>query len=103
MYRAPPQLNKILTRKWVEMQQQKDKIRLLEAKPTLGNLVQPEYPHLNMNRKKKLMDAGNSQAYIYIYIYIERVSEIQKENKVLLEKLTGILGKNNFNTIQTSN
>ena len=48
-----------------------------------------KYPIINS--KKLLNDEGKLQNYKFIMVYTERCTEIERENRILLSKMTDIL------------
>jgi len=78
MHRAQPQASKLLNKKWHDQQQESHQARLRSMKPTY-KINQPlHHKHLVSKPKKNQM-------------LEERYSEIERENKILLDKMTNIL------------
>ena len=66
--------------------------RIIHVKPTFHNKEPPkQYPHLIKNLKKKEILEGN----ILNHMSIVKCSEIERENRILLEKMSRILHNKN--------
>jgi len=90
MYRGLPSGNKILTKKWQEKERQIHMRKLRNVKPTI-NLKKPKaFKHLKSRAKKEQM-------------LEDRYTEIERENRILLEKMTSIMQKPNRTSTSFSN
>ena len=89
MYRGLPSGNKLLTKKWREKERKIHMEKLRKVKPTL-NLKKPKaFKHLKSRAKKEQM-------------LEDRYTEIERENRILLEKMTSIMQKPNRTTTSFS-
>lgn len=82
MFRAIPVSNKIIERKSVERSRQKHEQKLNELKPAVPDQRPASYDHHKHNKKKEQQ-------------LEERYTEIERCNRLLLERLTGIMKKSN--------
>lgn len=82
MYRALPSGNKLLTKKWQERDKKIHQQRLREVKPTVSLRQPTNFKHLKSRAKKEQM-------------LEDRYTEIERENRILLEKMTSIMQKPN--------
>lgn len=82
MYRGLPSGNKILTRKWQEKERQIHMRKLRNIKPTINMRKPKAFKHLKSRAKKEQM-------------LEDRYTEIERENRILLEKMTSIMQKPN--------
>lgn len=73
-----PKSNKILDEKWQTHLQQMHKERLKTIKAGVDNKQPQKYPHLQQNLKKQQLDE-------------ERFSTIERENYLLLDKMSHIM------------
>lgn len=78
MYRAIPSANKILSNKWQKNEHQIHMQNLQRIKGTVDMKEPPQFKHLKKKMKKTQM-------------LEERYTEIERENRILLEKMTNIL------------
>jgi Hemingway/CFA97 len=88
MFRAQPVPSKLLSKKWHDRDFALHKEKIKQARATLKSTVAPqEHVHLRTKPKKTQMLEGkllSSNA-------LERYTEIERENRILLEKMTSIL------------
>lgn len=82
MYRGLPSGNKILTRKWQEKERRIHMQKLRSVKPTIDLQKPKNFKHLKSRAKKEQM-------------LEDRYTEIERENRILLEKMTSIMQKPN--------
>lgn len=82
MYRGLPSGNKILTKKWQEKERRIHMQRLRSVKPTIDMRKPKNFKHLKSRAKKEQM-------------LEDRYTEIERENRILLEKMTSIMQKPN--------
>jgi len=82
MYRGLPSGNKILTKKWQEKERRLHLQKLKEVKPTIDLRKPKNFKHLKSRAKKEQM-------------LEDRYTEIERENRILLEKMTSIMQKPN--------
>lgn len=82
MYRGLPTGNKILTRKWQEKERRIHMQKLRSVKPTIDVGKPKNFKHLKSRAKKEQM-------------LEDRYTEIERENRILLEKMTSIMQKPN--------
>ena len=77
MYRSIPSANKILSKKWLEREQNIQR-KSLESIKGVMDMESPRYKHhtLNKLKKTKMMEV--------------RYSEIEKHNRILLERISNI-------------
>ncbi|KAG2378111.1 hypothetical protein C9374_008733 [Naegleria lovaniensis] len=80
MFRAEPQQNYLCTRKVRERSYKKHRDALASIKPSIDTTAPKDYPHLRTNAKKKQMQK-------------ERGDQIGKDNRILVDKMTEIMGK----------
>jgi hypothetical protein len=73
-----PRANKHLDDKWVKHCQSMHRRKLKEMRPAIDNKPPPRYIHLEQNLKKQQMDE-------------ERYSQIERENYLLLDKMSYIM------------
>ena len=90
MHRAQPTANKLLTKKWHEQQHEIHQKRLREMKPTYNISEPKQYRHLYTKPKRVQMLEGKSYP-APLHPSAERYTEIERENRILLEKMTSIL------------
>ena len=111
MYRAIPTANKILTTKWQNQEHSIHKQNLKNIKPSVDMSEPPRFKHLMKKMKKtQLLEGKRSPPPIFITVpetyllYAERYTEIERENRILLEKMTSILQKQrgNLNTANSA-
>jgi hypothetical protein len=76
--RALPVNNKLCNQRWVDRCQQLHRIRLNNIKPAIDNTPPTRYKHLFQNLKKAQLED-------------ERNMEIERENRLLLEKMSMIV------------
>ena len=76
--RALPVNNKLCNQRWVDRCQQLHRIRLNNIKPAIDNKPPTRYKHLFQNLKKAQLED-------------ERNMEIERENRLLLEKMSMIV------------
>ena len=85
--------NKSLTRKWLNKEQELHIKKLLDAKPTINFYEGTfRFSKNSKRRKKEQMLEGN----IYLFLQnnlllLDRFTEIERENRILLEKVTNIM------------
>ena len=97
MYRAIPVGNKILASKWMK----KDHARLQDNIQNIKASIDVKGPsrvdHLKKKSKKTQMQEGKCLMTIERYhlpianSHLDRYTEIERENRILLEKMTSIL------------
>jgi len=80
MYRAIPSASKILTNKWQDKSHEIHLKNLNKIKGTIDMRQPQQFKHLQKKMKKTQMME-------------ERYTEIERENRILLEKMTNILQK----------
>nr|CAG4712825.1 unnamed protein product [Naegleria fowleri] len=80
MFRAEPQQNYLCKRKVRERNYKKHRDALASIKPSIDNTPPKDYPHLRTNAKKKQLQK-------------ERGDQIGKDNRILVDKMTEIMGK----------
>jgi alcohol dehydrogenase YqhD (iron-dependent ADH family) len=88
MYRAIPEGNKILSRRWREKDREIHQSKLSQMKPTVEIREPASFAHLQKKLKKNQMQEGKRAIYNHI---LERYTEIERENRILLEKMTHIM------------
>jgi len=78
MFRAIPTSNKILARRWEEHEREIHLSKLKGMKASIDSSTPPQFRHLRSRLKRQqLME--------------DRFTEIERENRILLEKMTSIL------------
>ncbi len=82
MYRGLPSGNKLLTKKWREKERKIHMEKLRKVKPTLNVKKPKAFKHPKSRAKKEQM-------------LEDRYTEIERENRILLEKMTSIMQKPN--------
>jgi hypothetical protein len=82
MYRGLPSGNKILTKKWQDKERRIHMQKLRSVKPTIDLGKPQKFKHLKSRAKKEQM-------------LEDRYTEIERENRILLEKMTSIMQKPN--------
>eukprot|EP00164_Ancoracysta_twista_P001578 GFYU01002067.1.p1 GENE.GFYU01002067.1~~GFYU01002067.1.p1 ORF type:complete len:225 (-),score=32.01 GFYU01002067.1:524-1198(-) len=82
-FRSIPEANKICSEKWRDRAYQIHKQRLNSMKPAIDNKPPTKYTHLVQNLKKAQLEE-------------ERYSEIERENRILLEKMSTIMQQTHF-------
>ncbi|CAI2368713.1 unnamed protein product [Moneuplotes crassus] len=80
MYRAKPTLNKLLSKKWEEIEQKLHENKLKMVKSCLDSKTPLRFKHIRQNYKK-----GQQTE--------DRYTEIERENRILMEKMTLIYSK----------
>lgn len=90
MYRGLPSGNKILTKKWQEKERRIHMQKLRNVKPTIDLKKPKNFKHLKSRAKKEQM-------------LEDRYTEIERENRILLEKMTSIMQKPNRTSTSFSN
>ena len=75
MYRGLPSGNKILSKKWQEKERRIHLKKLRNVKPTIDIRRPKHFKHLKSRAKKEQM-------------LEDRYTEIERENRILLEKMT---------------
>ena len=90
MYRAQPQASKLLNKKWHSENQQRHEQRLKSMKPTYSIKPPLQYKHLKTKPKRNQMLEGTITSF-KISNFLERYFEIERENRILLDKMTNIL------------
>jgi len=78
MYRAIPEGNKLLSRRWREKEREIHQHKLSSMKATVEIREPATFSHLQKKLKKSQMQE-------------ERYTEIERENRILLEKMTHIM------------
>ena len=91
MHRAQPQASKLLNKKWSTQEQTRHEQRLKSMKPTYTIKPPNQFKHLRTKPKRNQMLEGNFILMTNSYNYIERYTEIERENRILLDKMTNIL------------
>lgn len=82
MYRALPVINRVLNKKWEEISQSRHESKLRLARSSIETRTPPiRFRHVKLNHKKGQMQE-------------DRYTEIERENRILLEKMTNILQQN---------
>ena len=77
MHRASPIVNKYLHKKWVQEEKQKHARKLRTSKASVDNKPPGSFSHLNSNPKK-------------IQLLEDKYTEIERENRILYEKMLKI-------------
>ncbi len=70
--------------------------RLLNTKPSLHDfLTQPpkRFSHLDSNLKRRELEEGSFSICIIFNAIIVKITEIERENRILLEKMSKIINK----------
>jgi hypothetical protein len=88
MYRGAPAGNKLLAKKWREKERKIHLQKLRSVKPTIDLNRPKTFKHLKSRAKKEQM-------------LEDRYTEIERENRILLEKMTSIMQKPNRTTSQS--
>lgn len=91
MYRAIPSANKILTKKWNDKAQQRHIDTLRNIKSSIDKAPPKQPKHLVNKVKRHHMMEG--KLLTWNLTVSERYTEIERENRILLEKMTNILQK----------
>ena len=108
--------NRILSQKWDQQNRTLHKNRIGAIKPIVSTYHSKMYlDHISNKAKKDVQAGGNLYLSLYIiYLFyisitifesldsIERMTEIQRENKLLLNKMTNIMSlrRNPIRTLQ---
>lgn len=90
MYRGLPSGNKLLTKKWQEKERRIHMQKLRSVKPTISLRKPKTFKHLKSRAKKEQM-------------LEDRYTEIERENRILLEKMTSIMQKPNRTSTSFNN
>ena len=82
-----------LRKKWNEMNYEIHKRHLARISTRIDTTAPVQFPHLKKKRKQEQLLEGRELHHeiIYIYIYIERFTVIEKENRLLLQKVSDIM------------
>lgn len=98
MHRAIPQGSKLLSKKWAQQEQEIHKKKLRDIRPTVEIREPPKFKHLKKKLKKTQMlegkgegDGGPTRKEPEAYQVADRYTEIERENRILLEKMTNIM------------
>jgi hypothetical protein len=84
-------MNKILSKKWEDKLMEIHRLKLENIKPTHDNRSPKHYSHIINKPKHHQIMEGNIR--FCLTCFIERYTEIEKENRFLLDKMTIILSK----------
>ena len=87
MYREIPTANRILSRKWNDYEHQVHLRKLREARAKVTLQAPSKYRHFQVNSKKEQLQEGT------LLFQTERFTEIERANRILLEKMTLIMNK----------
>ena len=90
MHRAIPVSNKIIEKRIIERSQDKHQKKLQELKPIAPDDQPSTVRQFRRNKKKEVLEE-------------ERFTEIERCNRILLERLSNIMKKNNQNTPNDQN
>ena len=90
MYRAIPVGNKLLSKKWADKEREIHMNKLREMKATVQIGEPTKFKHLKKKLKKTQMLEGKS----FQFHWLDRYTEIERENRILLEKMTNIMQNN---------
>ncbi|KNC55170.1 uncharacterized protein AMSG_10782 [Thecamonas trahens ATCC 50062] len=82
MHRAEPSANRILTKRWNARNHAQHKKRLRSVRSRVDNGPPRQYLHLHLNLKKLQQEE-------------ERMSQIEKDNRILLGKMSAIMRQKN--------
>jgi len=85
MYRQQPVVSKILQKKWVSYEQDVHERKLSEVKSRLRSVSPPKFRHVVKNLKREQRQE-------------ERYTEIERENRILLEKMSNIMSHRQNNS-----
>lgn len=99
MYRAIPESNKLLSRRWREKEREIHQQKLHQMRPTVEIKQPPTFAHLQKKLKKTQMQEGKKG--INNSCFLERYTEIERENRILLEKMTHIMQQQQQNLNNT--
>lgn len=88
MHRAIPQSSKLLAKKWAQQDRDIHLRKLHEARASLDTINVPKHHHLYMRGKKDQILEGRR-----LLRRRDRFTEIDRENRILLEKMTNIQHK----------
>lgn len=93
MNRPIPTMNKILSRKWDQKMQMEHRERLAQLSSRLDNKSPSTFRHVEVKQKRLQLQEGKlvAAASECITSSLERYSEIEKCNKILMQKMTGII------------
>lgn len=94
MYRAIPCGNKLLSKKWSDKEREIHMNKLKGIKPTVEIREPAQFRHLKKKLKKTQMLEGKNKRTLLLSYIIDRYTEIERENRILLEKMTHIMGNN---------
>lgn len=78
MHRAVPVGNKLLDKKWKDKEARIHRAKLQSVKPQIDAKCPARFTHLRKKAKKE-------------QLLEERYTEIERENRILLEKMTNIM------------
>jgi len=87
MHRAIPVGSKLLNRKWEEKEREIHIRKLKEIKAQVAIREPTKFKHLKKKLKRTQMLEGNGTPAENI----DRYTEIERENRILLEKMTNIM------------
>lgn len=90
MYRAIPASNKLLQKKWMDKEREIHINKLKDMKAQVEIREPTQFRHLKKKSKKTQMLEGKRINHL-IYQIIDRYTEIERENRILLEKMTSIM------------
>ena len=94
MYSVRPIGSKLLEDKWNKMNMERHQERLKLIKPTIKTYIdKPIKPHVPYNSKRAQLFSGITLRKL------DRCIEIQRENKILLEKMAEIMNFNRPTTV----
>lgn len=106
MYRVIPVGSKLLQRRWDQKEREIHKSKLREMKPSVDVKEPVQFRHIKKKLKKNQMLEGIKICLFhniiciscwqinnlqFNFIYIDRYTEIERENRILLEKMTHIM------------
>ena len=90
MYRAIPTSSKLLSKRWQEKERKMHLDKLKNMTGTLDRAAPKQPSHL----KNKVTRQHILEGKLRDLTVSERYTEIERENRILLEKMTNILQKN---------
>eukprot|EP01001_Neometanema_parovale_P009304 NODE_5548_length_934_cov_101.918619_g5325_i0.p1 GENE.NODE_5548_length_934_cov_101.918619_g5325_i0~~NODE_5548_length_934_cov_101.918619_g5325_i0.p1 ORF type:complete len:251 (+),score=63.17 NODE_5548_length_934_cov_101.918619_g5325_i0:82-753(+) len=85
MHRAPPVSSKVCSDKWQERSYRIHRQKLQKIRPSIDNQAPQMYPHLYQKLKKAQMEE-------------ERCSEIERDNRTLVRRMTEIMQRSAIDT-----
>jgi hypothetical protein len=92
MYRALPKPNKFLHNKWTEHEAERHRKNITEAHSAVDAKTPTQY-HSWLSTKKSKKERLIEGKRDYPSYWLERFKHIEKENKMLLNKMTSIISQ----------